>query len=472
MIPARKAIRAILGLTFAVTVALLPARAQQDSTPAPAKDDQPKPAATSNPWTPNGPARDDADVQPAPAGPPNPYGGAIKDAGTGLPVLGMSNTPLRWGSFSINTFEYIGIHDEFEPAGAPGTLTTNLSILRTGLMFDHYLLRNKSRIVLHYLPQMAISGGQVHANASANNNVSIGTKFELTPRLSVTVQDGFLQVHSNPLIPQNFLAVEGKSGSLVQNNFLETNGSFISDTASAVFEYALSPRTNVTASPLYRYARAIGIAPATGETGQTYAGVVTLGHAFSPHRTLGVTESYEYLRLAALGAPQTAVYSTTGLFYSEQLARTFWVTVNAGAVNQSFSDLQQANRWGFNGGFSLIKNFSTRVGLALAYKRGITFNDYVTRQRGDRVDGSLGFTVTSRISMNNSFGYFRELGGDPRVNGKYTATDLVYRFHGNFNLFTTFSYTFQNSSTPQILSGDRRTLAFGIRWSPPMLFPK
>src|SRR5947209_14080167 len=120
MIPASKAIRAILGLTFAVTVALLPARAQQDSAPAPAKDDQPKPAATSNPWTPNGPARDDADVQPAPAGPPNPYGGAIKDAGTGLPVLGMSNTPLRWGSFSINTFEYIGIHDEFEPAGAPG----------------------------------------------------------------------------------------------------------------------------------------------------------------------------------------------------------------------------------------------------------------------------------------------------------------------------------------------------------------
>ncbi len=452
MIPARKAIRAILGLMFAVSVALLPARAQQDSTSAQAKDDQPKPAATSTPWTPNGPARDDADVQPPPAG--------------------LSNTPLRWGSFSINTFEYIGIHDEFEPAGAPGTLSTNLSIVRTGLMFDHYLLRNKSRIVLHYLPQMAITGGEVHANASANNNVSIGTKFELTPRFSVTVEDGFLQVHSNPLIPQNFLAVEGKSGTLVQNNFLETNGSFISNTASAVFEYALSPRTNVTASPLYRYARATSNAPTAGEIGQTYAGVVTLGHAFSPHRTMGIMESYEYLRQAALGVPQTAIYSTTGLFYSEQLARTFWVTVNAGAVNQRFSDLAHANQWGFNGGFSLIKNFSTRVGLALAYKRGITFNNYVTRQRGDRVDGSLGFTVTSRISLNNSFGYSRELGGDPRINGKYTTTDLVYRFHGNFNLFTTFAYTYQNSSTPQILSGDRRTLAFGIRWAPPMLFPK
>jgi hypothetical protein len=126
-----------------------------------------------------------------------------------------------------------------------------------------------------------------------------------------------------------------------------------------------------------------------------------LGHAFSLHRTMGITDSYEYLRQSTLGAPQTARYNATGAFYSEQLARTFWVALNAGVVSMSSSDLPRGNRFGFNGGGSLIKNFYNRVALELAYTRGVTFNHYVTNQRADRVDGTVGFALTRRIITAN-----------------------------------------------------------------------
>ena len=447
---------------------VIPVRAQQqDSYPTPTKDEPAKPAAKIDVPLPTDDTQDDLNATTnAPSGPPNPYAGEIKDAGTGLPLLGRTGSPLRWGDFSVSSFEYIGIHDEMDPAAQTGSIVTNLSILRIGLMFDHYIRRTKSRFVLQYLPQMAITDGQIHANAGANNSLSLGMRFDLTPRLNVTVQDTFLQVHSNPLLPENFLAVDGNVGALVQNDFLDTNGSFLSDTASATFQYGLSPRTTITFIPMYRYAHATDNGANYLADGQTYAGFVSVGHALSPHRTIGVTESYQYLRENAAMATEIAKFNTVGVFYSEQLARSLWVTGNIGAENQSFSDLPHAGHWGMAAGFSLVDSISRKMGLALAYTRGITFNNYISLQKADRIDASIGFIPTSRISWNSSVGYLHELGADPRTNGKYFASELDYRFFRRFSLFTSYAYTFQKSSTLQLFEGQRKTLAFGLRWHP------
>jgi hypothetical protein len=441
---------------------LVPARAQQESSSTRTKDDPAKPAATASILFAADDTQDDPNAAAnAPTGPPNPY-----DAGTGLPLVGRTSSPLRWGDFSISSFEYIGIHDEFDPAAQTGALVTNLSILRTGLMFDHYIRRTKNRIVLQYLPQMAITNGQIHGNAGTNNSLSLSMRFDLTPRLNVTVQDTFLQVRSNPLLPENFLAADRRGGGLVQNNFLDTNGSFLSDTASATFQYGLSPRTTITFIPLYRYAQATDNRATYNADGQTYAGFVSVGHALSPHRTIGVTESYQYLRENTATVPESAKFNTVGFFYSEQLARSLWITGNLGAEHESFSDIPRANHWGMAAGFSLVNNISRKIALALAYTRGITFNNYISLRKADRIDASIGFIPTSRISWSGSLGYLRELGADPRTNGKYAASELDYRFFGHFSLFTTYAYTFQKSSTLQLFEGQRKTLAFGLRWRP------
>lgn len=462
-----KLLAALFGLVVTSFLSLTPARAQQDPPSTPPKEEQPKPAATSTPLVINGDSSKEQDVEPVPAGPPNPYAGTIKDAGTGLPLLGTSSSPLRWGSFSVYTFEAFGIHDNFVPPGSSTANVTDLAIFRVGLMFDHDVLRHKSHIVLQYLPQITVYDGQVHASAATNNNLSLGTKFELTPRLSLTVGDSFVEVHDNSVVPQNYLAVNSQVGSLAQNYFLNTNGNFLSNTAGATLEYDLSPRTNITFSPSFRYMQSQNDVSNYSADGHAYTGTVALGHALSPHRTIGVTGSYQYLSENIGGVPQNATYYTAGVYYSEQLARTLWVAANVGATDQHFTALPQPGGWGVAAGASLTKAFSQRITLALAYTRGTGFSDYVTRQRSDRADGSIGIRLSSRIVWKTGVGYYSELGGTTPTSGKYGTAELTYRFFGNFSMFSTFAYTHQNSSTQQILSGDEKTVVYGIRWSPP-----
>jgi hypothetical protein len=455
--------------TLCLGMGAMSARAQGENTSADKqKNDPPKPAGTTSPVPlPIGDA-DSADG-PAyvPAGPPNPYVGQIKKADSGLPLLGTSQTPLRWGNFSISSFEYIGIHDRFDPKGQPAGAGANLSILRSSLMYDFFYWK-KNRIVLQYVPQIVILDGKVRKNGAANNNLSLGTMFQLSPRLSLTVQDSFVHVQTDQLVPDEYLKVDGLAGALVQNNFLVTNGSYLADTVAATLQYGLSARTTITVSPSYRYARATNDKANYLAVGQTYQGIITIGHALTPHRTVGATESYLLMRQSTAAGPATARFNTTGFFYSEQLARSFWVTAHVGAEHQSFTDLPGADHWSLVGGLSVIENLSNRIGLTAAYVRGETFNHYISRQRSDRLDGSLGIHLTRRITWTTTTGFYRELGADPRTSGKYGTSGVDYNFIGNYHITTLFAYTFQDSNTPQLVTGTRRTAVIGLRWQAPV----
>jgi hypothetical protein len=441
----------------------------QEQPPAPPKDEQPKAAASTTPLAVIGASEDDKNPGATAQVSLNPYSGQITQAGTGLPLLGTTNTPLRWGDFSIPGFEYIGIRDSFVPAGQQPGIDATLNIFRTTLMFEHYIRKN--RIVLQYLPQMAIFDGQLHANAGTNNLLALGTTFGLTSRLKLTIQDGLVQVHSNELIPERYLSADANAGAAVQNSFLDTNGSFLANSTSATLEYNLSPRSTLTVSPMYRYARVLGAQTQTNyfADGETYYIVATVGYALTERRSVGLVESYQVQEeTSASTTPASARFSSTGIFYREQLARSLWVTGEVSAEHQKYSDLPGAAHWDVSSQVGITENLSNRIGLALAYSRGETLSDYITTRRSDRIDGSLGLHLTSRISWNNGVGYFRELGSDPRTIGKYATSGLEYRFYGRFSLFSTFAYSFQDSNTPQLLSGTRKTGAFGIRWTAPV----
>lgn len=444
----------------------IPALGQEDSSPK-SKDGPPKPAATVSPVA---VAVDNGDSTPSAGIPLDPGTGQITQVGTGLPLFGTTATPLRWGSFSISNFEYIGIHDNFRPTRSVGTPWTDITLFRTGLMFDHYIKKN--RIVLQYLPQMAILGGQIHANAGANNAVDFGTQWFLTPRLNLTLKNDFVQVHSNLLIPEKYFASDASTGAVVQNNFLTTNGSFLADTVSATFEYLVSPRTILTVIPLYRYAKATTNQVGYVANGETYEGVVTLGHALTARRSVGVSESYQVLKQSSPTNPSTARFNTTGVYYREQLAKGTWVTGNLGAEHQSYTDLPNAAHWGLGAGFSLAQDFSSKVGLVIAYSRGVAFNNYVSTRLSDRIDVVLGTHLTRRLTLNTGSGYYHELHTNPRTSGKYATGGFDFLIFRNVTGFSIFTYSFQESGSPQLLSGMRRSVFFGIRWQPQILLPK
>jgi hypothetical protein len=456
-----------LGIILGIALFLIPASGQEGSAP----QTKAQPAAQALPAL-DGAAVDEANATPAPSA-PNPYRGAITNVGTGLPFLGTTST-LRWWDFSIARFEYIGVRDQFDPQGPAPPARTDFSLLRAAVVFDHYFRQTDSRIVLQYLPQLLVTNGRLRAANGANNNVTIGTTFRLTPRARLTLMDTFVQVSSNPLIPENYLNADAQEGALVQNTFLDTNGSFISDTATATLEYDLSPRATLTIAPSYRYAKSINNLPTYIANGDLYQGVATLGYALAPHITVGILDTYQLLEQKTLGNPtQPAHFNTAGFFYSQQLGRTFWITGNVGAESQKYADLPVGNNWGVGGGASIIKTFSSdRIGFSLAYARGLTFVNYITNRNADHVDVSLSLKPTRRITLNTGIGYYREFGFPPLTNGKYGTADLEYNFYGHFNVFSTLDYGFQDFGVPELQSGTRRTVAYGIRWMPPVLHPR
>jgi hypothetical protein len=452
------------GLRSALAQAPPTPTAPPTQAPPTQKDQQPKPAGTALPGAPVIAGDDNPVPQPGPA---IPNAGEIKDVGTGLPILGTSSTPLRWGDFSIGSFEYVGLYDSYGATATVPASDTNVSIFRTSLVFDRYVW--KSRIYLQYLPQLAIYQGQVHANGGEDNRLTLGTKFELTPRLSLTVQDTFTQVKEKQLVPENYLASASYGGSVSQNSFLNNNGSFLSDTASATFNYAFTPRTSLIVAPLFAYSDSNDSQANYSATGETYQGTVGLSHSLTPHRVIGVTDSYQLLQDNSVSGLTTARYSVTGVFYSEQLAPNIWVSGNAGASHQDYSNQVNSNGWGTSGGASLVWNFSPISNAALAYTRGVSFSNYVTVQRSDRVDASMRLHIMSKLLWSFGAGYFREIGSNPNTNGRYGTTGLEYSFWGNFSLFGSFTAGSQNSSTPQLLSGTFRTATYGVRWRPPVV---
>lgn len=456
-----------LGLAFALMWGPA-ASAQNPASGSPPAATGPKPAGTTSPGSSIVPGGQDSDNLAAPAGAVDPYAGTLKEVGTGLPLLGTSSTPLRWGDFSISRLEYLGLRNDFQPSGSGAHTITNASLFRTGLMFDHTF--RYSRLVLEYLPELAIINGTVSKGASSNNSFEVGTSIPISGRMSLTLQDSFLQNQANQLIPQNYLATNWSAGAVSQNNFLNNNGNFLSDTASASVQYAFSPRTSMVVTPFFTYARSSfnGSSSGSATQGQIYGATASLSRALSPYRRVGVAESYEYARELA-GISNGVRYATSSVFYSQQVSRYWWITGTAGASHQNSSNQSNPTDWAFSGGGTITGSISNSVGLSLAYTRAVMFNNYVSTQQADRADAAIDLHVISRLRWSNGIGYYREVGPSPRNTGKYAGASLSFNLFGDIYLFGAFVHTYQSTSTQQLLSGIQDTAAFGIRWEPPAI---
>lgn len=455
----------VLGLIF--TLASSPVASAQNA-PAGSRGGtaEPKPAGATSPGSGvlEG-GQGSSDNPSAPSGAVDPYAGTLKEVGTGLPLFGTSATPLRWGDFSISRLEYLGLHNDFQPNGPGSDTVTNASLFRTGLMFDHSF--RSSRLVLQYLPELAIINGKLSKDASANNSFEVGTSIPITGRMSLTLQDSFLQNKASQLIPQNYLATNWSAGAVSQNNFLNNSGDYLSDTASASVQYAFGPRTTMVVAPAFTYARASfsGSSVASDSQGQIYGVTGSISYALSPYRRIGAAESYQYVRQIS-DMPSDAHYVTTSMFYSQQVSRYWWITGTAGASHQNTSNLSVPTDWAYSGGGTITGSISNSVGLSLAYTRAVMFNNYISTRQSDRVDATIDLHVLSRLRWSNGAGFYREAGPSPRTTGKYAGVSLSYNLYADIYLFGAFTHTFQSATTQQLLSGIQDTAAFGIRWEP------
>lgn len=407
---------------------------------------------------------------PAPLPPgPQPLDTQIHAAGQAVPWLGTSS-PLRWGDLSIGSFTYNYVNDRFTPLGAGQSQDIDLNILHTSIVFQHYF--GKQLLLLQYEPQVAILNGKFAGNAGMDNEVAFGTTFNLTPRFTFVLKDGFAQINSRELYPPAYLAVDGQNGNLIQNNFLQNAGSYLSNTVTGIGVYQLSQRDALTFSSAYRYAHAdgnnqVGQQIQLVQTGDDFAESVAYTHRVTLRQSVGATYTLEILHQSQnVDFPGNTLFNTVAGFYALQLTETWNLKGELGANFIEYPDNTPPQHM-LAGTVALVKNFKNDLGnFAIGYTRGVTNNNFLTARTGDLLQATYSQHLLQRLIWNSGAGYYRQTGADPRSFGKLLSSALDYEFAPSFFISAQYSYLFQNADVADLLSGRRNTAVFGIRWQP------
>ena len=434
---------------------------------------EPNPQQQDNPPQQNPqPDKTTQDVPPvAPVGPaatgPTPVDAQIHPAGKAVPWFG-SASPLRWGDFSIAKFSYNYVNDRFQPFGGVPTQDIDLNILQTSIIFEHHF--GKQHLLLQYNPQVAILNGKVAGNAGMDNEIALGTTFQLTPRFTFVVKDAFVQMHSRQLYPPDYLAVDQAGGNLIQNNFLQNAGSYLMNTVTGIGVYQWSPRNTLTFSSSYRYAHAAGdnnVNNVLVQTGQDFAESVAFTRRLTLRQSIGVVYTLELLHLTQnVQFPGNTYFHTIEGYYAVQVTETWALRGELGGNFTSYPNDAPPLRT-VAAGFSIVKNFKNDWGnFALGYTRGRTEDNFITARTGDLVQAVYSQHLFKRLVWNSGAGYYRETGADPRNTGKMLDTALDYEIAPNFFMSGQYAYLFQSASIPQLLSGRRNTIILGVRWEP------
>lgn len=425
--------------------------------------------ATQQPQAP--PQQEPPPPAPLPPG-PQPLDTQIHAAGQAVPWLGTSS-PLRWGDLSIGSFTYNYVNDRFAPLGGGPTQTLDLNILRTSVVLQHYF--GKQLLLLQYDPQVAILNGKFAGNAGMDNEVALGTTFNLSPRFTFVLKDGFAQVNSRELYPPNYLAIDGEGGNLIQNNFLQNAGSYLSNTVTGIAVYQLSQRDTLTSSTAYRYAHAdgnnqVGQQIQYVQTGDDITEAIAYTHRLTLRQSVGATYTLEVLHQAQnVDIPGNTFFQTVAGFYALQLSQTWFLKGELGANIVDYPNNVPPQHM-LAGTVAFVKNFKNDLGnFAIGYTRGVTNNNFLTAQTGDLLQATYSQHLLQRLIWNSGAGYYRQTGADPRSYGKMLSSALDYEFAPAFFISAQYSYLFQNADVADLLSGRRNTAVLGIRWEPHVL---
>lgn len=401
---------------------------------------------------------------PAAIAPGGPVDAQIHPAGKAVPWFG-SSSPLQWGPFSIGNFTYQHVNDNFQPIGNQPAQDISLNILRTSIVFDQYLW-GKQKLVLQWEPQLATLNGKVAGNAGFDNALSFGTTYQSSPRLTLTFKDVFADVHARQLYPPGYLAVDEQAGNLIQNNFLQNAGSYLSNEASVIVSYLVSPETTLTISPDYKYINARDNQQALYvASGNVFGNTISLTHALSERQSIGVLYTLEVLRQNnQAGVQGDSFFHTAAVYYANRLAATWWVRGELGYVAARYPlAIPPTNT--VAGTLSLVKTFNQGT-FSVGYTRGRVDNNFVTAHIGELMQAAYTQHLTKRLAWNIGLGYYRETGADPRNMGNTAGTGLEFEVFKNVFLNGSYTHLFQKSSTPQLLSGTRNTVVVGMKWEP------
>jgi len=438
-------------------------RAQQQPPPDPTGQ-EPKRAGATSPISPTDDVTDDEPAAPAPM-PPPPVDTQMRVLGKAAPYTGF-DTPLRWGPFSVAGADLLGVEDWYTPGqGAPNTQLA-LGLLRTNLDFD--VVIHRSHLILQYSPEAVIQNGQINATASSNNDLAFGMTFQVTPRFTMLFRDEFTYNQTKQVFSDQILQIYQGAGGILPGDFLQNNGTYMSDIFSAAFGYKLSPRWTLTDAPLGRYINLQDNTLNYKATGVETQNLLALTYALSPRSNFSIGYNFQEGHTFTPTITDSYFHGLMG-FYSLQVTPTFWIQGNGGAEVAFYGPGTPPVF--FSGGFSTVKMLR-KTSFALTVTREKDIENYYTDRLDDRADVSYSVPIGQRIVWRSGGGYYEEIGAEPHTQGKYAQTSLDVHLTRSIISFANYTFRFQHADTLQLINGTHNTVIFGLRWQPAALVAK
>ena len=457
-------------LFAALAWSCLPAAAQSSQQGGSSQDDSQSSTSNQNPAN-NIPQ--DANAPP-PEDPPFTGMDSVAPPQTQIYQLGttnlLSNTGrYHWGPLSLGSSDARAAVDIIRPTNtAEGPAETDiLSLVETSITLDEQF-GGRNRFTLQYLPRIAVTNGQV-AYDYLNQNVGINSYFLLSSRWTLGLSDRFLLTSNQGLTGGAFADASAVTSTTLQNVFLNTNDTYLTNIASAAFSYSASPRMIVSFTPSLVYQHTSGFTNTLGSSstlgGDAFSSFnVGLDSRFryliGPRTSVGAYSSISFVQFN--GLIPTSNYYTFGLTLTRQLTMTTGVTLDIGLTDSVFQSQQY---WSPTGTVTFFKVFP-RARISAVYTRGLPSGGYVSNNLTQRVDVIGHYLISPRLIVDGGFGYESQDSGPQIVSGKYATAEMDYVLGPMWTAFGTYAYKFQDSNDIQVFAGTTSFASFGLRWTP------
>jgi hypothetical protein len=462
-------------LLAALAFACLPAGAQSSQQGGSSQDDSQAGQSDRNNQNPGNNNSQDTNT-PAPQDAPFTGLNSVAPPQTQIYQIGTASllSPIgryHWGPLSLGSSDVRAAVDVIRPTNvAEGPAETDvLSLIETSINFDKQIGAN-NRLTFQYLPRIAVTNGQV-AYDYLNQNVAIDSYFLLSPRWTLGLSDQFVLTSNQGLTGGAFADASAVTSTTLQNVFLNTNDTYLTNVAAAALSYSSSPRTIVIITPSLVYQHTSGftnteigsIPPLDGDAFSSFN--VTFDARFrylvDARTSVGAYASTSLVQFS--GLIPTSTYYTFGGSITRQLTMTTGVALDLGITESVFQSRQQY--WSPSGTVTFFKVL--RHGrISAVYTRGLPASGYVSNNLTQRVDAIAHYTFSPRLFVDTGFGYEAQDSGPDIVSGKYATGEMDYVLAPQWTVFGTYAYKIQNSNDIQVFSGTTNFASFGLRWTP------
>lgn len=464
----RNAFRMLLVISLlAVVFPWMKAAAQDDQTPPPPPQMQPTPVDVTVANDKDAPAQTPAEQ--APAEEPS-FDKAPINLATGQ-TLRVTRSPLRWGHFSLLTFDALQVYDSNYLFLKDHPVSAQAGAMQGLLVFA--LKTGRTNFSVQYRPQLWVSGDTTQGDY-ASHAVDFHASRRVSPEWYFNLSDQYQWSADRGRLDQIGFTPDYATSSANQNPFLTANRRLISNTADFTVDHNFTAHNTLEFRARHQFIE-LSALPNDGTTTpdplaiamkqQIFGAELGWNYAWRHDNSIGIR--YAYDREYFQNFQDLTQFHSVLFGFSRRLTSSLLLRVSAGPTLIEpaipLSLVPQDTQFTYQGSAALFKTFR-RSAMSVSYSRNNAFTGQINSTLNDRVDASYSERFFRRLDLTVGGTYIRQgFSAGTHLIGKSGWTEIDYRLGPSWSFYTTFSYLTQGGGP--VLFGPRYLVTSGIRWS-------